>query len=358
MAVDNLGAVYERHGYYGKAEEMYKLVLAREEKTLGTEHSDTLATVNNLALLFDAMGQYDKALEYYQRALVAREKALGTEHPDTLTYGQYDKALEYYQRALVGREKALGTEHPDTLTTVNNIAALFQDMGQHNKALEYFQRALVGCEKALGTEHPDTLTTVTTLAVYSKIWDSMTSTRVLSASIGWTRKALAQNPQPLLLQSTTLPLYFKIWDSMTKHLSTFSEHWLDVKSTGHTTPRHSYYSPQHWQCIQDMDSMTSTRVLSASIGRSRKGTGTEHLDTLTIVNNIAALYEAMGQYDKALEYSQRALVGRHKVLGLDHPDTLATINYMATLLGKIGHSDQAQKLRERTSHGSSANANE
>ncbi|KAF8451346.1 hypothetical protein BDZ91DRAFT_669232, partial [Kalaharituber pfeilii] len=60
--------------------------------------------------------------------------------------------------------KALGTEHPTTLTTVNNIAALFQDMGQHDKALEYFQRALVGREKALGTEHPTTLTTVNNIA--------------------------------------------------------------------------------------------------------------------------------------------------------------------------------------------------
>ncbi|KAF8445146.1 P-loop containing nucleoside triphosphate hydrolase protein [Kalaharituber pfeilii] len=184
MAVDNLGAVYKRHGYYRKAEEMYKLVLARKEKTLGTEHSDTLSTVNNIAVLFRTMGQYDKALEYYQRALVGREKALGTEHPDTLTtvnniavlfrtMGQYDKALEYFQRALVGREKALGTEHPDTLTTVNNIAVLFRTMGQYDKALEYFQRALVGREKALGTEHPDTLTTVNCMAnLFHKIGQS------------------------------------------------------------------------------------------------------------------------------------------------------------------------------------------
>ncbi|KAF8459221.1 hypothetical protein BDZ91DRAFT_852054 [Kalaharituber pfeilii] len=362
--------------------------LVGREKALGTEHPDTLTTVNNIAVLFhdigqydkaleyyqralsttllfiQDMGQYDKALEYYQRALVGREKALGTEHPDTLTtvnniaalfqdmgqhdkaldqqhcrfiqdMGQYDKALEYYQRALVGREKALGTEHPDTLTTVNNIAALFQDMGQHDKALEYFQRALydkaleyyqralVGREKALGTEHPDTLTTVNNIAALFNIW----------------------------------------------------------------TDNKALYDKALEYCQR------------ALVGRE-KALGTEHPSTLTTVNNIAALFQDMGQHDKALEYFQRALVGcekalgtehpihsyysqqhccfircygtvrqstrvlqralvgRQKVLGLDHPDTLATINYMATLLDEIGHSDQAQKLRERTSHGSSANANE
>ncbi|KAF8451347.1 Tetratricopeptide repeat-domain-containing protein [Kalaharituber pfeilii] len=107
----------------------------------------------------------------------------------------------------------------------------------------------------------------------------------------------------------------------------------------------------------------------ALVGRE-KALGTEHPDTLTTVHNIGRVFKDMGQhdkaleyyqralYDKALEYYQRALVGRQKVLGLDHPDTLVTINYMATLLDEIRHSDQAQKLRERTSHGSSTNARE
>ncbi|KAF8437028.1 hypothetical protein BDZ91DRAFT_703295 [Kalaharituber pfeilii] len=414
MAVDNLGAVYERHGYYGKAEEMYKLVLAREEKTLGTEHSDTLATVNNLALLFDAMGQYDKALEYYQRALVGREKALGTEHPDTLTtvnniaalfqdmgqhdkaleyfpralvgrekalgtehpttlttvnniaglfctLGQYDKALEYFQRALVGREKALGTEHPDTLTTVNNIAALFQHMGQHNKALEYFQRALVGCEKGLGTEHPDTLTTVDNIAgLFYAIGQYDKALEYYQRALVGREKALGTEHPGTLTTVNNIAVLFQNIGQYNKALEYCQRALVGrEKALGTEHPDTLTTVNNIAALFQDMGQHDKAlEYFQRALVGCEKGLGTEHPTTLTVVNNIAALYEAMGQYDKALEYYQRALDGSQKVLGLDHPDTLAIVNDMATLLDEIGHSDQAQKLRERTSHGSSANANE
>jgi tetratricopeptide (TPR) repeat protein len=59
--------------------------------------------------------------------------------------------------------------------------------------------------------------------------------------------------------------------------------------------------------------------------------GTEHLDTLTSVNDLALLYWAQGRYDEAESLYQRALTGYGKVLGTEHPKTLINISNLANL---------------------------
>ncbi|GMH57474.1 hypothetical protein TrLO_g15153 [Triparma laevis f. longispina] len=67
----------------------------------------------------------EKALEYYGRALEGKERTMGTNHPDTLAtvmniaivnyYTQnYGKAEKFYQRVLEGREAQLGKDHSET----------------------------------------------------------------------------------------------------------------------------------------------------------------------------------------------------------------------------------------------------
>ena len=43
--------------------------------------------------------------------------------------GKYTEAEPFIQRALAITEKALGPEHPDVATSLNNLAALYQDQG-------------------------------------------------------------------------------------------------------------------------------------------------------------------------------------------------------------------------------------
>ena len=50
--------------------------------------------------------------------------------------------------------------------------------------------------------------------------------------------------------------------------------------------------------------------------------GKDHPSTLSTVNNMAIVFQSMGEYDKALGWYQRALEGKEKALGKDHPSTL------------------------------------
>ena len=71
------------------------------------------------------------------------------------TQGQHGKAEPLYQRALAISEKALGPEHPDVATSLNNLAALYDDQGRYGKAEPLYQRALQILQKALPSNHPN-----------------------------------------------------------------------------------------------------------------------------------------------------------------------------------------------------------
>ncbi|VEN73758.1 putative CHAT domain-containing protein [Candidatus Desulfarcum epimagneticum] len=75
--------------------------------------------------------------------------------------------------------------------------------------------------------------------------------------------------------------------------------------------------------------------------------GTDDPATLTFVNNLASLYDSRGLYDKAGPLYQKALENRERILGPGHPDTLASMNGLAGLRHSRGEYEKARSLYER-----------
>ncbi len=97
--MNNLAALLEK-GDYAEAEPLYQRALEAQERTLGKEHPDTLASVNNLAGLLQDKGDYAGAEPLYRRAMEAQERTLGKEHPDTLSDREQPGRLTFGQRRL------------------------------------------------------------------------------------------------------------------------------------------------------------------------------------------------------------------------------------------------------------------
>ncbi len=117
-------------------------------------------SLNNLAALYQAKGDYGRAEPLYQRALALWEKALGSDHPDVaislnnlaalyMGKGEYGRAEPLYQRALAIGEKALGPDHPDVAGSLNNLAALYWAMGRLPETFRFQRRAQEVDEKTL-----------------------------------------------------------------------------------------------------------------------------------------------------------------------------------------------------------------
>ena len=81
---------------------MAEKALGIREKVLGKEHPDVAQSLNNLAALYESQGNYGKAEPLYVRSLAILEKVLGKEHPSVATLGR-ERGFDSYSPSLVGK---------------------------------------------------------------------------------------------------------------------------------------------------------------------------------------------------------------------------------------------------------------
>lgn len=99
-----------------------------------------------------------------------------------------------------------------------------------------------------------------------------------------------------------------------------------------------FYKAAFWQLIMTMyEEMLQILKL---------GSEPEHSVAATL-NNLAALYLQMGEYEKALPFCKRALETCEKVLGSQHPAVVITLNNLAGIYKSIGEYEKAFLLYER-----------
>ncbi len=75
--------------------------------------------------------------------------------------------------------------------------------------------------------------------------------------------------------------------------------------------------------------------------------GNQHPDTAASLNNLALLYQAMGDYPRAKPLHQQALKIRQDVLGDQHPDTVNSLNSLAELYNAMGEYPRAEPLYQQ-----------
>ena len=310
----------------GKLEEakaMNERALRGQEKTLGSDHPDTLVTVNNLANLLAQQGKLDEAKVMFERALRGKEKIWGSDHPDTLStvhnlgflltkQGKLDEAKVTLDRALRGKEKALGPDHLDTLDTVNNLAILLAQQNKLDEAKVMWDRALRGRDKALGPDHPETLNAVGNLGGLLKNQGKLDEAKVMyDRALRGREKALGSDHPSTLNMVNNLAILLK-----------------------------------------DQGKLNEAKAMWDRSLRGRDKTlGLDHPDTLSTVNYLGGLLLAQGKLDEAKTMFDRALRGYEKVLGPDHPDTLGTVNNLGNLLLQQRKLDKAKIMLDRALRG-------
>ena len=75
--------------------------------------------------------------------------------------------------------------------------------------------------------------------------------------------------------------------------------------------------------------------------------GEGHPDTLTAMNNLAAVYLDQGQYAQAEALHAQAFQIRRRVLGEEHPDTLTSMSDLALTYSREGKYAQAEALQAK-----------
>ncbi|MEG4166630.1 MULTISPECIES: tetratricopeptide repeat protein [unclassified Microcoleus] len=88
--------------------------------------------------------------------------------------------------------------------------------------------------------------------------------------------------------------------------------------------------------------------LKACLQMTEKRCGAEHPDTADSLNNLAALYKAIGRYPEAEPLCMRSLWIWEQQLGVDHPHTATSLNNLAALYESMGRYPEAEPLYVRS----------
>jgi tetratricopeptide (TPR) repeat protein len=214
---------------------------------------------NRTAMYQWRLGNYGQAEELYQRALARSRQMFGEEHENTATslnnlaavydnQGKYDEAIKLYKEAKEITRKALGKEHPAYAASLNNLAMVYYNQGKYDAAIKLYKDAIEIGEKTIGKEHPNYAASLNNLAMVYKAQGKY------DAAIGLYKEA--------------------------------------------------------------------TEITGKALGK-------EHPDYATSLNNLAAVYDNQGKYDAAIGLYKEATEITGKALGKEHPDYATSLNNLA-----------------------------
>ncbi|HKI20866.1 MAG TPA: tetratricopeptide repeat protein, partial [Isosphaeraceae bacterium] len=134
-----------------------------QQRILGAEHPEPLASQHNLARVLGDQGKLNEAETMLRRGLEIELRLFGSENPSPLItqnslskvlgdQGKIDEALRLCRQTLRSQQQLLGPENPSTLKTQKNLASLLADHhGDSTEAEKLFREVLASERKTSGT---------------------------------------------------------------------------------------------------------------------------------------------------------------------------------------------------------------
>ena len=100
-------------------------------------------------------------------------------------------------------------------------------------------------------------------------------------------------------------------------------------------------------CNEKGNYVKAAEYLQQALVLREKELGPEHLDVAMILNNLGNVFDSRGDFPKAAEYHQRALAIREKALGPDHPDVAASLSNLGLVYQEQKENAKAAEFYQR-----------
>lgn len=157
-------------GRYQEAERTYRGLLKSRELLLGNEADETLYTRHGLAGMVERLGRYEEAESMFRDLLNVQRRILGDDHQECLELRsglgrciedqhRYAEAEQLYRQLLADRQRILGDDHPSTLNTRHSLARVVAAQGRAKEAERLYRQLLADRQRVLGEDHPITMAT-------------------------------------------------------------------------------------------------------------------------------------------------------------------------------------------------------
>ncbi|UCF16341.1 MAG: tetratricopeptide repeat protein, partial [Phycisphaerales bacterium] len=222
--------------------------------------------------------------------------------------GLYAEAESHLERALEVYQTQLGAEDSATLICMRDLGWLHFWQDHYDEAEPLLTEAMEGLERALGEQHRDTLSSTVMLGwVYSLRGRLDQAERLLVRGLETSRRVLDKDP---IIGAFSFVLAFV------------------------------HYTQAHYE--------EAERLYGEAWNIWRREHGEEHLDTLSVMSQLASLYQDLCRYDEAESLLDEVLVTRRGVLGDEHPDTLSAKSDLGLLYVHQGRYEEAGSVLAET----------
>ena len=330
-------------------------------RTLGPDHSRTLASRNNLANAYESAGRLDEAIDLLEQTLVDRERVLGINHPDTLTSrgnlastyrsaGRLEQAIDLHKRTLADSERILGPDHPDTLASHNELASTYESAGRLEQAIPLFERTLADSERILGSDHPRTLIFRSNLAgAYQSAGRLEQAIPLFERTLADSERILGSDHPRTLASHNNLAGAYESAGRLEQAIPLYERTLADSERIlGPDHPRTLIFRSNLAGAYQSAGRLEQAIPLfERTLADSERILGPDHPRTLASHNNLAGAYESAGRLEQAIPLFERTLADRERILGSDHPGTLVSRGNLAAAYRSAGRLEQAIDLHKR-----------
>jgi serine/threonine protein kinase len=329
-------------GDHAGAEDQFREVLAARQRTLGRDHPDTLATWFAIAREMVARGDLTDGEKAFRQVFAVQQRTLGPDHPDTLATwfaiaqqlaarGDHAGAEDQFRDVLTARQRTLGLEHPDTLATRFAVAREMAVNGDHAAAEEQFREVLAARQLTLGADHPHTL------AARFAVAQEMAGGGDHAGAQDEFREVLAVRRRTL---GRDHPDTLIAWVSMAQEMAALGDHAeAEHQFRGMLPHLLRWLGPDHpdtlivrFSLAREMAARGKHAAAEAEfrevLPHLERSLGPDHPVTLVLWFSIAREMAARGDHARAADEFRDMLPHLRWRLGPDHPDTLAAAEWL------------------------------
>ncbi|KAL4895293.1 hypothetical protein BDV59DRAFT_191803 [Aspergillus ambiguus] len=338
-------ADHKNHGRWDEARKLEYAIFQEHLRTLGQDHHSTLLIGYQLADIDLESGYLNKAAEWCEWVSNNSQRVFNKRHPLAMKaeslmgeilcrQGKAQEGESVCANVLARQQMSIGEDDLDTLATRRRIVMAYATLGRRQEAVEVSQRRIASLENLLGPSH---------IRVWEAVLDSA-ELAVIHPGINSTERAIMRYSSET---KVTVDAITKISNDLHTFLGPL--HPLSIRAL------------RIQGSIQMMASDSSTEAsetLRRALASAEESLGTEHHETMNIVECMGLLYATQGStagiilnnagrnVDLALPWLKRYLTWAETHVGLSSPEAQGILQLLGQMYMSSSNYQAAQHYYE------------
>jgi tetratricopeptide (TPR) repeat protein/CHAT domain-containing protein len=346
-ALNNLAELYRTTGNPEAAEPLCLEALDVARRTVGEESIGYANCLNNLALLYFTTSRYHEALSPAETAYEIRRGLLETGDPQLENsllllsilcqqLGELHDAATYRTLAAESARDRLGAGHLDVLNHLNEAAALFFEAHDLAAAESLFRQVCDGIEATLGPG-VDLGNALENLAATTGRLGRLTDAAALDRRVLELRRAALGDEHPDSRRA--LNQLTAVAEALRNRRDYAAAEPLLQEIADLNAAMMGADSPAHAQSVNNLGALyfamgrwtDAGRCYEQALDISRRARGPDHPDVARALLNLAVLKQVVGEYGPAESQFKHALEILRGALGEDDPAVATGLVNLAEL---------------------------